>query len=416
MEIPTIAAPYTVKDTGIRKSLLEDLTLKILYLEGESSLRELAEGMRLSLAIVEEIFQRLRKDQLCEVKGMAGGVHHIAATSQGRARALELLSLNQYVGPAPVSLPSYVSRVRAQSVRSAEVRPADLQRKFEHLVLSNETLVQIGTAIVSGMSVFLHGPSGTGKTAIAETIPRIYLDAVWIPYAVEIDGQIITLYDAGVHEQIDSVVPNESDRRWLLCRRPRVVVGGELTVEMLDLQFNPMTKFYAAPIQMKANNGVLIIDDFGRQRIRPEELLNRWIVPLDRHIDFLSLAGGKKFEIPFDSFVVFATNLDPAKLADEAFLRRIRNKIKVDFVSRQQFHEIFRGVCRTFGLEYNDTLVEELINTLTTTLKEPLRPCQPRDIVQQIGWTARYEGREPRLDRSAVEQACRNYFLPIESS
>lgn len=411
MNIATVAAPQALEDLGIRRNLLEDLALKIICLEGELSLRELADQMRLSLGIVEEVFQRLRKEQLCEVKGMVGGVYRVSPTSQGRTRALELLSLSQYAGPAPVSLKDYVSRVRAQSVQNTTVQPADVQRAFEHLVLSDQTLQQIGTAVVSGTSIFLHGPAGTGKTAIAETLPRIYKDSVWVPYAVEIEGQIISVLDSEVHERIDEPVPYESDRRWVVCRRPRVIAGGELTIEMLDLQFNPVTKFYTAPLQMKANNGVLIIDDFGRQRVRPEEMLNRWIIPLDRKIDFLTFAGGKKFEIPFDLFVVFATNLDPAKLADDAFLRRIQNKIKIDYVNRKQFHAIFRKVCGQFALEYDAGVVEDLLNHLTKVLQEPLRSCYPRDLVQQICWAARYEGREPRLDWSAVEEACRNNFL-----
>jgi predicted ATPase with chaperone activity len=406
-----IALPQTVEETGIRRNLLEDLALKILYLEGELSLLELAEKMRVNLAIAEELFQRLRKEQLCEVKGLAGSVYRVVTTSLGKTRAIEYLSLNQYAGPAPVSLPDYVSRVRAQSVRNSDVHPPDVERAFEHLVLSQHTLAQLGAAAVSGTSIFLYGPTGTGKTAIAETLPRIYQDQVWIPHAVEIDGQIITVYDSGVHERLEPSADEESDARWVLCRRPRVVTGGELTIDMLDLQFNPVAKFYAAPIQMKANNGVLIIDDFGRQRMRPEEMLNRWIVPLDRHIDFLTLAGGKKFEIPFDLFVVFATNLDPAKLADDAFMRRIQNKIKVDYVTREQFHEICRRVSSQFHLTYDEAVVEHLIDILTRELSQPLRACYPRDILQQICSAARYEGKPPRLDQSTVAQACGNYFL-----
>ena len=412
MATATISAPQATEDVGIRRNLLEDLAVKILYLEGELSLQELAQKMRLNFAVVEELFQRMRKEQLCEVKGLVGAVYRIATTSQGKTRALELLSLNQYSGPAPVSLKDYVGRVRAQTVRDVDVHPTDLHRAFEHIVLSSQTLNQLGTAVVSGTSIFLYGPTGTGKTTIAEILPRIYNDSVWVPYAVEIDGQIITIYDSGVHERVDEPISEESDTRWVLCRRPRIVTGGELTLEMLDLQFNPIAKFYTAPIQMKANNGVLIVDDFGRQRVRPEEMLNRWIVPLDRHIDFLTLTGGKKFEIPFDLLVVFATNLDPAGLADDAFMRRIQNKIKIDNVTPKQFHDIFHRVCRKLELSYDPGVVDHLIEVLTTELKQPLRPCYPRDIVSQICWTARYEGKPPQLDRAALAQACRNYFLP----
>lgn len=267
-----IEVPKKIKDLGVRRSLLEDLALKILYYEGELTLLELSKKMCVSFSIVELIFDRLRKEQLCEVKGMTGTVHRIAITSGGRSRALELLNLNHYYGPAPVSLEDYVARVRAQSIREAEVRPPQVKKAFSHLVLPEETLNQLGTAVVSGRCIILYGPAGTGKTAMAEGIPAIYGDRVWIPYAVEVDGQIITVYDSHLHGRYEEEESNlsEHDRRWVLCRRPRVVVGGELTLEMLDLQMNPLTKFYTAPLQMKANNGVLVVDDFGRQECGPK--------------------------------------------------------------------------------------------------------------------------------------------------
>ena len=413
----SLPAMEKVDETSVPRSLLEELALKIIYLHGEMTLRELTQEMKLSLGVVMEIFQRLRQEQLCEVKGMVGGVYRVATTSAGKARALELLSQNLYTGPAPVSLTDYINRVRAQSVRTIEVRPPAVQQAFSHLVLSERTVNQLGTAIVSGSSVFLHGPTGTGKTSIAETLPKVYEDQVWLPYAVELDGQIITVYDAIVHEALPfDADPENADARWVLCRRPKIITGGELTMEMLDLQYNPNAKFYSAPLQMKANNGVLIIDDFGRQRIRPEELLNRWIVPLDRQIDFLTLMGGKKFEIPFDLFVVFSTNLDPSSLADEAFLRRIHNKILIDNVTREQFHEIFRRVCGKLELNYDPAIVDYLMDKITEELRQPLRPCYPRDIVSQIMWGARYRGEPARLDREAVGRACHNYFLGDQSA
>lgn len=407
-----LAVPEAIESLGMRRSFLEDLALKTLFMHTELTLVELADLMRISISIVEDLFQRLRKEELCEVKGMAGGVYRIAITTRGRIRAQELLLLSQYVGPTPVSLADYVRHVRAQSVRNSEVRPPEVERALASVVLSEGTLKQLGTAVISGTSMFLYGPPGTGKTTIAEALPKIYNDHVWIPHAVEVDAQVISVYDAGVHTKADLAVSGDTDGRWLLCHRPRVISGGELTIEMLDLQYNPSTRFYSAPLQMKANNGVLIIDDFGRQRIRPEELLNRWIVPLDRGIDFLTLAGGKKFEIPFDLLVVFATNLEPAHLADEAFLRRIQNKIKVDSVTREQFKEIFRRVCETYQVEYHEGAAEEVIELLIRDWKQPLRPCYPRDLVQQICWAARYEGTVPKLDRTTLSRACSNYFLP----
>ena len=409
--VELIREPQNCQQAGVPRNLLQDLALKILYLNGELSLHDLAGYMRLSPSVVEELFQRLRKDQLCEVRSLTASVYNVTTTSQGKTRALELLALNQYSGPAPVSLEDYKAQVRKQGIRETVIGPADVENGFSHLVLSQETLTQIGTAAVSGTSIFIYGPPGTGKTAIAETLPSLYQDAVWLPYAVEVDGQIITVFDGAVHHTVDGAASEDQDSRWVYCRRPRIMAGGELTIDMLDLQFNPVTKFYAAPLQMKANNGVLIIDDFGRQRMRPEEMLNRWIVPLDRRIDFLTLSGGKKFEIPFDLFVAFATNLEPAKLADEAFLRRISNKIKMDYVAPEDFHRIFRDVCRQYGLEYGEKIVNDVIELLEGTWKQPLRGCYPRDLALQITWAARYEGKAPHLDLESVKQACHNYFL-----
>jgi hypothetical protein len=230
---------------------------------------------------------------------------------------------------------------------------------------------------------------------------------------VEVDGQIITVYDPALHQRLEQSVDHEQDGRWARCRRPRMMVGGELTIEMLDLQFNSSTRFYTGPVQMKANNGILIIDDFGRQRVSPEELLNRWVVPLDRRIDFITLAGGRKLEIPFDMLVVFATNLDPAKLADEAFLRRIQTKIKIDFMTPDQFREIFRRLCVKHDLDYEQALADDLIGIIRQDRREPLRACYPRDILHQILWAAQYQQKKPRLDRKALEDACNNYFLAL---
>jgi predicted ATPase with chaperone activity len=417
MAPPTgLPAPHAVNDTGIRRSLLEDLALKTLFASGELSLRELGEHMQLSLHVIEELFQSMRREQLCEVKGMVAGIHRIATTQGGKRRALDLLELNQYVGPAPVSLEDYLKVVRSQTVQGADIHEADIRRTFSHLVLNEEVLDRVGTAVVSGTSIFVYGPTGGGKTSIAETLPNIYPDTVWIPYAVEVDSQIIVTYDATTHRPVEQPQWGEADTRWVRCRRPRVFVGGELTPEMLDLQINPISKFYSAPLQMKANNGVLIIDDFGRQRIRPEDLLNRWIVPLDRRVDFLTLRGGKKFEVPFDLFVVFATNLNPMELADEAFMRRIQNKIRMGYPNAPQFKEIFRRECDRSGLAYSEEMAEYFIRVLNVRYHQPLRPCYPRDIVHQIVWSAKYEAKDALLDRETVDRACRNYFVNPEDA
>jgi predicted ATPase with chaperone activity len=404
--------PQSIAEVDVPQSVLEDLALKTLYLSGSLSVLELSEKTRLSFAVAEELFARMRTEVLCQVTGMTGTIPHIAITSQGRTRAQDLIAQSHYAGAAPVTLESYVRQVRKQSSQHVEVHAADVKRAFAHLVIDDETLRQFGTALNSGASVFLYGPAGVGKTTMAETMSRVVAeDEVWIPYAVEVDNQVITVYDPAIHKRALESEPDNHDDRWVLCHRPGVLVGGELTAEMLDLQFNTTTKFYVGPLQMKANNGVLIIDDFGRQRLRPEELLNRWIVPLDRRIDFLTLAGGKKIEIPFEMLVVFASNMDPASLVDAAFLRRIQTKVRIGAVTDEQFCEIFRRVAKDRGIDFDPGVFYDLIDFIRGTLKQELRSCYPRDIVNQVLWAARYEGKKPYLDRAAISQAVAAYFL-----
>jgi predicted ATPase with chaperone activity len=404
--------PQSIDEVDVRQAILEDLALKTLYMSGSLSVLQLSEKTRLSFEVAKELAFQLRTELLCHVTGMNGHVPQIAITSEGRSRAADLVSQNHYTGEAPVSLASYVEQVRIQSVRKVEVHANDVKRAFAHLVIDDGTLRQFGTALNSGSSIFLYGPPGVGKTTVAETLSRVIAeDEVWIPYAVEVEGEIITVYDAAIHKRVAGSEPKDRDERWVLCQRPAVLVGGELTAEMLDLQYNPTTKFYVGPVQMKANNGVLIIDDFGRQRLRPEDLLNRWVVPLDRRIDFLTLAGGKKLEIPFEMLVVFASNMDPATLVDACFLRRIQTKIKIDGVTDEQFCEIFRRVASEHSVTYDSGVCTDLIDFIRDVLKLELRQCYPRDIVNQVLWAARYEGKKPHLDHASMAQAVEAYFL-----
>jgi AAA ATPase domain len=411
-----VVAPRTLGETGISKSLLDQLALKILGLRGEMSLIDLAGHMCLSLPVAESIFQSLRRDQLCEVKGMELGTYRIIPSSQGKARSMDLLAANSYAGPTPVSLADYVGQVRNQSAQKTIVRAADLLRAFGPLVLSADMFLRLGTSLVSGTSMFLYGPSGTGKTSIANCIADVYQDTVWIPYAIEVDAQIVTIYDPSVHRQIEDAIPDEGDRRWVPCRRPKVLAGGELSPDELELQFNAVSRFYNAPLQMKANNGVLVLDDFGRQRVPPDVLLNRWMTPLDRGYDFLTLSGGNKLEVPFDLFVAFVTNLDPADLADESFLRRIPNKIKADYATPEQFAEIFRTECVSRSLSFDPAMAQYLIQYLRHEMKRPLSQCYARDIINQIRWNAAYLGAEARITPKALEVACRNYFITAAKS
>ncbi len=403
--------PQSVSEMDVRLGVLENLALKTIFLSGTLSLLELAENLGLSFAVTGELLDRLRTEMLCTVSGMSGNIAQIAITSQGRIRAGELLSRNHYSGRAPVSLESYVEQIRKQSVQKVNVHAEDVARAFAHLVVDDGTLRQFGTALNSGTSIFLYGPPGTGKTTMAEVLSRVLAeDEVWIPYAVEVDGQIITIYDPHIHRRLAELEPADHDRRWVLCQRPAVLVGGELTAEMLDLQFNPVTKYYSAPAQVKANNGVLIIDDFGRQRISPEQLLNRWIVPLDRRIDFLTLAGGKTIEVPFEMLVVFSSNIEPTELVDESFLRRIQTKIRLGAVTDEQFCEIFRRAASEKQVPFDPHIPHDLIEFIQETLGQELRSCYPRDILNQVCWSARYEDKKPYLDIAALTQAIEAYF------
>src|SRR5215469_12090793 len=342
---PTV--PERMEDLGVSEGLLLDLIVRRLSLEGTSTLADLGAKLKLSYPVADHLFRTMRQHQLVEVKGMLGNDYWITLSGAGRTLASERLRISKYAGAAPVSLAEYASAIKAQAAE-VDISRKSLRNALSDLVVTDQILDKLGPAVISQTSIFLYGPTGNGKTSLAERLLRVYQDSILMPYAVEVDNQIITLFDPVVHKLIEHD-DAEIDPRWILCKRPYIMVGGELVPAMLELRLDEPSGIYTAPLQMKANNGIFLIDDFGRQLISPRDLLNRWIVPLDRRVDHLSLDYGIKFETPFEMLVVFSTNLDPSELADECFLRRIPNKILVDAVDPLVFDEIFRRA----ALKYN---------------------------------------------------------------
>jgi predicted ATPase with chaperone activity len=339
---------------------------------------------------------------------MAGNDYRISLSANGRALASERFRMSQYAGAAPVSLKAYYQAVKEQSAE-VEINRQTLRTAFSDLVIPDGLLDQLGPAMIEQSSIFLYGPPGNGKTSLAERLLRVYQDAVLIPHAVEVDGQVVTLYDPVVHQRVGDEDPDR-DPRWVACRRPCVMVGGELTAGLLDLRLDDSSGIYSAPLQMKANNGILVIDDFGRQLMSPRELLNRWIVPLDRRVDYLSLRYGLKFEIPFQLLVVFATNLKPSELADEAFLRRIHNKIYVDKVSPGDFDEIFRRVARTKQVAVTEDSFTALRRLCLADGRTELRACYPNEVCKILLSIAQYEDRPAAATPEDLKRAVELYF------
>jgi predicted ATPase with chaperone activity len=377
-------------------------------LEGFSSLDALSRSLRLSLPIIDQAFRQMRQQQLIEIKGMLGNDYQFVLTQAGKQLASDRFQISQYAGACPVALRDYHAATKLQAAHVAVDRRA-LRAAFSDIVVPDRLLDQLGPALISQNSIFLYGPSGNGKTSIAERMLRVYQDAVLIPYAVEVDNQILSLYDPVVHTKIELDDP-DIDPRWVLCKRPCIVVGGELIPSMLELRLDESSGIYAAPLQMKANNGIFIVDDFGRQLMSPRDLLNRWIVPLDRRVDYLTLRYGVKFQIPFELMVVFSTNLDPSDLADEAFLRRIQNKIEIEPVAPQVFDMIFQRVVSTRNLPADYDAAEYLRKLCLSDGRTQLRACYPQDIVNIIGAISQYETRQVQVSKPDIERAVQLYF------
>jgi hypothetical protein len=422
-DIRSIAPPVprTLEDTGLAIDQVEQLLVKTMY-GAEATGMTIADRTRLPYALIEPIIERLRAALLVEVRGATGSGtagYRYSLTDLGRDRARQFLAVSHYIGAAPVPLATYVAAMKTLQSARGYVDHARLSHGFSHLIVNDDLLEQLGPAVNAGKGVFLYGPPGNGKSVLAEGMGRTIGGDMYVPHAIDVEGHVVTVYDPISHEPVEetgassgSVVRNAPyDRRWIRIRRPVVIVGGELTLDMLDLTFNPISKFYEAPLQLKANGGVFLIDDFGRQRIRPEDLLNRWIVPLESRVDYLTLHTGKKFQIPFDVLTVFATNLNPQSLADEAFLRRIPYKIPVEDPTLDEFTRIFEMNCQRRGLNFHHVMIAYLHRRHYLPVNRPLRACHPRDLIDQVTALCRYRGVKPVITRELLDKACESYFV-----
>lgn len=408
------AAPSTIQELGVPANLIEDIILQRLVLDGRSSVTRMAAATALSVGIVDATVDGLRQRLLLEIQGMDGRDYILAPTDKGKVEANSRAAAMAYAGAAPVALEVYTQVVESQKGRSP-ITSATLNEAFNDLIIAPGFFDELGPALVSKGAVFLYGPPGTGKTSLAERMIKMYKDPVLVPRAVEFDRAIITVFDPSIHEPV-SPQPEGLDGRWVLCQRPCVIVGGELTGKQLDLERDDSTGVYRAPLQMKSNNGIFVIDDFGRQKMSPEALLNRWIVPLSRSIDFLTLAHGAAFTIPFDAKVVFSTNMRPDQLGDDAFARRIPNKVFVGSIDDAAFDQILAAVCKGMGIGCNQEAANYLKHLIKEQTGTDLRPYYPADFGKTLLAICEYEGRPKVLDRNAIDRVANIYFTKNDSA
>ena len=403
----------SVEELGVPEALVHDIVLRQAVTMGRTSTTQLASRLCLSPALMTKIVEDLRDLQFLEVQGIDGRDYRLAPTVGGRQQANDRMQLSRYVGPVPVSLAAYSDVIRRQHASPRIDLPA-LKEAFSDLVISDQLLRELGPAAIAGGAMFLYGPPGTGKSSIAERLLRIYGDHVLVPHAVEVDSQIINVFDPVVHRPVDDQ-PTGIDRRWMLCHRPCLIVGGELGPEMLDLQYQRESGTYVAPVQMQANNGILVIDDFGRQaHLTPEALLNRWIVPLDRQRDHLTLDHGVKFDIPFDAKIVFSTNLSPEVLGDEAFFRRIQSKVLIPSITDDAFDEVLRRVCKANGVALTPDAPEHLRRTSRQAGDGDLRPYLPAAMCRILHSICTFEDLPLELHPKMIDRIAHLYFTHLD--
>ncbi len=419
-------APQSVDELDISPALVNDLLMRIVFNEGVVSLRRLAEVTRLDLKLIDGIMEKMQYDQLVEVASagsMGRFTYSYSLSDAGNLRARDAMERTQYVGPAPVSMGRYTKMMLLQTSRKLHITPPEVIAALKHLLLPEDFHRRIGPAINAGTSLFLYGPPGNGKTSIAESIARLISGAnpIWIPYAISTGGYIISLYDPAMFREIEVTKDqvkamrtsslNEVDRRWGLFERPAVMVGGELAMESLELRFDPIAKFYEGPLQLKANGGMFLIDDFGRQQIRPADLLNRWIVPLESGYDFLRLRTGQTLQTPFRQLIVFSTNLDPLELVDDAFLRRIQMKVQVGSPDERLFFQIFATVANSLNVPLDKDGFLYFLNRWYRETGRPMQAVHPRDVLKILVALCEYESIQPQLTPELIDAACESYFV-----
>jgi len=421
---PTITPPVpeSIADTGIAESIIEHLIMKLLYFRGEMLGRDVADVLGVEFSLIDPLLETLKRAHAVGVRkslGMGNNSGVFALTEAGRTTTREHLENNQYSGRVPVPLYQYTEIVKRQRLPKDWLNPETLRQAFSHLVVERDILEKIGPAVNSNKSFLIYGQPGNGKSALAESLFRIESEPIFMPYAIECQGNIIQVYDPIYHQKIEdeksSVLSMGEDtgydRRWFRCKRPFIVTGGELTLGMLDLSFNSVSKVYDAPFQVKCNNGIYLVDDFGRQRASPAEILNRWIVPMERHVDYLSFISGGKMTVPFEAFLIFSTNLNPAQLGDEAFLRRIQYKMFLRSPHKAEFLEIFHRVVEASGLECEKGLAESFVERQYIQGGKKFRRCHPRDVVTHAIDIVNFEGLPRVLTPKVLDQAFASCFV-----